>query len=155
MGYGISGGELYEDPSTKIVMDLSDHEGNVLAHNVDTQFASIPNLNHDWSQIIDSNGKQVQTVGHHFSGSRPLNKSELMKLDRRGVCVSCHQTVPDGDLAVDLMSHVAEYGSVEIDNNRHHSILGKSIKLSAWLQILIPFFSLLLLVLLIRKKKSH
>ncbi len=142
MGYGISGGKLYFRPDTNFVMDLIDANGNVIARQVDTQFNTIPNLTMDWSRIIDDDNNQLQTVGHHFSGSRPLNKAELMKLDRGGVCLSCHQTVPDKDLAADLLSHVAKYANVEIDNVTHTDILNKGIRISAWVQVLVPFLLL-------------
>jgi len=143
MGYGIEEGKLYYDPSKDFVMDLLDAEGNPIPQQIDTQFNAIPNLNMDWSRFIDDDNKQLQTVGHHFSGSRPLNKDELSKLDRRGVCLSCHQIIPDQDVAVNLMSHLAEIGGVIIDNEEHSSIINKAIRLTAWVQVLI---GLLLLV---------
>ncbi len=153
MGYGISGGKLYSNPDKNIVMDLTDIDGRPIAQQVDTQFNAIVNLSMDWSRFLDENGKQLQTVGHHFSGSRPLNKSELNKLDRRGVCLSCHKTIPDGDLATDLLSHVAKYADVEIDKETHSGILHKAIRLSAWTQVLIGVFLVLFLfwLLLVRK----
>lgn len=146
MGYGIEGGKLYFDPSQNVVMDLVDAEGNPIPKQVDTQFNAIPNLHMDWSRFQDEEGNQLQTVGHHFSGSRPLNREELMKLDRRGVCLSCHQTVPDEDIAINLMSHVAEFGGSEIDNEAHSAILNKSIRWSAWIQVLLGLGFLGLLV---------
>ena len=143
MGYGISSGKLMLDPSKNYVMDLVDNDGNAIPFNIDTQFNAIPNLKMDLSQIINDSGKQMQTVGHHFSGSRPLNRSELDKLDRRGVCFSCHETIPEGDMASDLMSHVAKYGNVNIDNKTHISILNKSIRISAWVQVISPILLLL------------
>jgi len=143
MGYGIEGGVLYSDPSKNIIMDLTDIKGQPLAQKIDTQFNAIKNLSMDWSRFLDEKGNQLQTVGHHFSGSRPLNKEELSKLDRRGVCVSCHKTIPDKDLASNLLSHVAKYANVEIDNEGHSSILNKSIRLSAWVQVLAAVLLLL------------
>jgi len=157
MGYGIAGGKLMMDPSKDYVMDLTDNEGNVIPFNVDTQFNAIDNLTMDLSQIINDSGKQMQTVGHHFTGSRPLNSSELNKLDRRGVCQSCHQTIPDGDMATDLMSHVAKYADVDIDNKMHKGILHKSILISAWAQVLggviIGIGFMLLLIKLVGRRK--
>ena len=160
MGYGINEGKLYNDPSKNFVMDLLDNDGKPVALQVDTQFNAIPNLKMDWSKFIDSTGKQLQTVGHHFSGSRPLNNEELAKLDRRGVCMSCHKTVPEHDLAANLLSHVAKYAGVEINNKEHSSILNKAVRISAWAQVLIGIFILCFIVYLIyrykkrRKKKS-
>ena len=150
-GYGINSGELYYSPDTNFVQDLLDADMRPIAKDVDTHFTAIPNLSMDWSRFLDEDGNQLQTVGHHFSGSRPLNKDELLKLDRRGVCLSCHQTVPDKDLAVDLMHHVAEFGHVDIDNDTHQNILNKSVKLSAWVQIILSVLGVIFLVVLARK----
>ncbi len=136
MGFGINSGDLFYPPNEDYVMDLLDANGKVIPKNKDTQFNRIENLNMDWSRFLTENGKQLQTVGHHLSGSRPLNRQELMKLDRRGVCLSCHKDIPDGSIAVNLMSHVAKYGGVTIDNKQHSSILHKFLILSAWIQVL-------------------
>ncbi len=140
MGYGIESGKLYSQPDSNIVMDLTDIDGNPIPNQIDTQFNAIPNLSMDWSRFLDEDGKQLQTVGHHFSGSRPLNKEELDKLDRRGVCLSCHKDVPKNDIASDLLSHVAKYAGMKIDNKTHSGLLNKSIKISAWAQVLLGIF---------------
>lgn len=129
-GYGINNGDLYAAPDSSYVAD------HPLASRVDTQFNAIPNLSMDWSKFLDEDGRQLQTVGHHFSGSRPLNKDELQRLDRRGVCASCHASLPDADLATSLMDHVAEYAEVKIDNDFHQSILIKTTRIAAWVQVL-------------------
>jgi hypothetical protein len=153
MGFGIEEGKIYNHPDSSFVIDLLDAEGNPIARQIDTQFNSIPNLKHDWSKIIDDSLRQLQTVGHHFSGSRPLNAEELGKLDRRGVCMSCHSTVPEGDLAIDLMSHVGKYANLDIDNEEHQGILNKSIRLSAWIQITLPFLLLFIAAIWFWKRK--
>ncbi len=145
MGFGIEEGKLYKDPSQNIVMDLQDINGHTLAQQVDTQFNAIPNLHMDWSRFLDDSLRQLQTVGHHLSASRALNAQEISKLDRRGVCMSCHQTIPDGDLAVDLMSHVAEYSGVQIDQRRHDGILDRGMRLSAWVEVLLGILFILAL----------
>ncbi|MCP4441825.1 MAG: cytochrome C [Aureispira sp.] len=151
MGFGMNGGELYARPDTNVVIDLVDGEGRPLANNVDTMFNAIPNLEMGWSRYLDEDGRQLQTVGHHFSGSRPLNKEELMRLDRRGVCLSCHKSIPEGDLAVNLMTHVGEYADIQIDNERHNSILSKSNKIAAWAQVLGILLAIFLPFWLIRR----
>ena len=144
MGFGINGGELYSKPDSDIVLDLVNIDGQPIPNQYDTVFNRIENLDMDWSRFLDEEGHQLQTVGHHFSGSRPLNKEELAKLDRRGVCLSCHKTMPKGNFAGNLMSHVAKYAKVKIDKKEHNSILNKSIRISAWVQILVPILILLL-----------
>jgi len=157
MGYGIGAGEIYEDPSQAYIVDLTDANGHVIANNAQTQINSIPNLHMDWSRFVDETGKQLQTVGHHFKGSRPLNNEERNKLDRRGVCLACHQSIPDEDLAVSLMSHMAKYADVEIDTKMHSSILHKTVLLSAWVQILLGIGGVILIVFIIfwwRKRRK-
>lgn len=154
MGYGIASGNLYSDPSKNYVNDLRDENGNPLAQNADTQFNAIPNLKMDWSRFLDEDGKQLQTVGHHFSKSRPLNKEELGKLDRRGVCLACHKEIPDGDMAIDLLSHVAKFGGLEIDNEMHSSLLHKSMLFTAWGQVLLGILLITAVVLLYYRRRS-
>jgi len=153
MGYGMDQGKIFYPPDTNFVLDLLDAEGNVIASQVDTHFNAIPNLHMDWSRIIDEDNNQLQTVGHHLSGSRPLNKDELMKLDRRGVCISCHQSIPDQDLAVSLMSHVGEFAGMEIDNETHSGILHKNLRFSAWIQLILPILFLVGIILWLSGKR--
>ena len=157
MGYGIGGGVLNYPPNEDVVMDLTDNEGNPVANQVDTQFNAIPNLKMDWSRYLDEEGNQLQTVGHHLTGSRPLNAREISKLDRRGVCLSCHKSVPNKDLASNLLSHVAKYTNMEIDNEKHDSLIHKSIKLSAWVQVLagVVFFMLVLWFVVKRRRAKQ
>ena len=136
MGYGIGGGLIFSDPSQDFEVDLMTADKKVLPSRTTTQKPGIGNLTMDWSRFVTEKGKQLQTVGHHFKLSGPLNNETRSKLDRRGVCLSCHKTIPDQDLAVSLMSHVAKYAGVKIDNKEHQSILSKLVFLGAWGQLL-------------------
>ncbi len=135
MGYGIENGEIFEDPSKPYIVELSTADGKVLPKIFKTQINAIPNLNHDWSRFVTEDGKQLQTVGHHFHLSRPLNNEERSKLDRRGVCISCHQEIPKQDLAVSLLTHIKEVSGMKIDKEIHNSILHKLVLLGAWVQV--------------------
>ncbi len=135
MGYGIEEGKLYSDPSKPYIVDLTTADGKIIPKIFKTQINSIPNLNHDWSRFITEKGKQLQTVGHHFKLSRPLNNEERSRLDRRGVCMSCHKTIPEGDLAVSLLTHIKETANIEIDKQKHDSILHKLLLIGAWSQV--------------------
>ncbi len=137
MGYGIGGGLIFSDPSQDFEVDLMTADGKVLPQKTTTQKPGIGNLKMDWSRFVTEKGRQLQTVGHHFKLSGPLSNAQRDKLDRRGVCLSCHKTIPDQDLAVSLMSHVAKYAGVKIDNNEHQSILNKLVFLGAWGQLLL------------------
>ncbi len=153
LGMGINGGRYFSDQSKTTIIDLMSADRRVLPKKIDEQIPSIPNLKHDYSVMIDENGTQVQTVDNHWRLANPLPKDIRDKLDRQGVCLSCHETIPDGDLAVSAMSHIADMAGVEIDNTMHKDIVNKSIKISAWIQILLPILSIFALLFWILKRK--
>jgi hypothetical protein len=108
----------------------------VLPKKIDEQIPAIPNLTHDYSSMLDTNGTQLQTVGNHWKLSQALGNRTRSRLDRRGTCLACHQEMPSEDLAVSLLVHTAKYAGVSNDNKMHKSIVNKSILLSAWVQVL-------------------
>ncbi|NPA12541.1 MAG: cytochrome c3 family protein [Aquificae bacterium] len=134
-GFGIEGGKLFEKPSKGYIVELSTPDGVILPKKYQTQIAPIKNLDYDWSTFLTEEGKQVQTVGHHFTNSKPLSMEQIAKIDRRGVCISCHQTIPEGDLAVSLLTHIAEKTNIKIDNQTHSSLLNKLLLIGAWGQV--------------------
>ena len=153
LGMGIEGGKYFSDPSKTTTIDLMSANRQLLPKQVDEQIPAIPNLKHDYSVMIDENGTQVQTVDNHWTLANPLSEETRAKLDRQGLCLSCHQDIPKGDLAISAMNHVANMAGVEIDNKMHKDILNKSTKISAWVQIGLPLlFGILGLSWFIRKK---
>ena len=155
LGMGINGGKYFGDQSKTAIIDLMTADGKVLPKKVDEQIPAIPNLKHDYSVMIDENGTQVQTVDNHWTLANPLSATQRDKLDRSGVCFSCHKDIPDGDLAISAMNHVANMVGVEIDNEMHGDILNKSTKISAWVQIGLPFmFGILGLIWFIRRRRA-
>ncbi len=152
LGLGVGGGKLNADPSKTTIMDLMSADGKIVPKQVDEQIPAIPNLTHDYSQFVDENGTQLMTVGHHWKLSHPLQKSEKNKLDRRGVCLSCHQDIPEGNLAISAMTHIAQMAELEIDNKEHQGILNKILNLSALLQVIGGGFVILLILYVIYRK---
>ncbi|WP_297525831.1 multiheme c-type cytochrome [Sulfurovum sp.] len=136
LGYGINGGKYFADQSKTTIVDLMTADQKVLPRQVDEQIPAVPNLKDDLSRFVDENGTQLQTVGDHWKLSQALGNETRSKLDRRGVCLSCHQEMPSEDLAVSLMVHTAKFAGVKIDNKMHHTIVHKTILLSAWVQVL-------------------
>ncbi len=141
LGYGIGGGKYMGDPSKDLIIDLMTADKEILPDRVTTQIPAIPNLHMDWSRFVDEAGHQLQTVGHHFRLSGPLSAEARSDLDRRGVCLACHQTIPDRDLAVSLMHHTAEVAGIHIDREAHAGILHKVMLMGAWLQVLTGLFA--------------
>ena len=153
LGMGIEGGKYFSDPSRDTIIDLMNIDRKVLPKRVDIQIPAIPNLKHDYSVMIDENGTQVQTVDNHWKLANPLPKEIREKLDRQGVCLSCHKSIPEGDLSISAMTHIADMAGVNIDNSMHKNILNKSIKISALVQIFLPILLLLGVVIWWRKKR--
>ena len=143
MGFGIGGGKLFASPGESLIVDLMTADGRVIPKRITIQKPEIKGLDFDWSRIIDENYTQLVTVGHHWSLSRALHADEISALDRRGVCMACHQTIPDKDLAVSLMVHVASAANITIDNKMHKEILHKNLLLSAWVQVVGVFMLIL------------
>jgi hypothetical protein len=54
---------------------------------------AIPELNIDFSQIVDRDGTQLQIVGSHWPDSRPLDQDQRQRMERTGVCMGCHQNM--------------------------------------------------------------
>ena len=146
MGMGIGGSKSTKDPSLTTITDIMTADGKVLPTIVDEQMPSIANLKHDYSKFLDENGTQLQTVGHHFTLSGPLSKEQRDKLDRSGVCFSCHIDIPKGNLAVSALTHMADMADVKIDNKVHKEIVNKSLNLSAWLQVIVGLLFSIVLV---------
>ena len=157
IGYGIDEGKDYADPGKPYIVDLTTADGKIIPKIFKTQINSIPNLHMDWSRFITEKGKQLQTVGHHYKLSRPLNNDERAKLDRRGVCLSCHQEIPEQDLAVSLLTHIREKTGIKIDNQMHNNILHKLVLMGAWGQVLgvIAFILAILTAFLWYRKRNE
>ena len=155
LGYGIEGGKYFSDQSKTTIVDLMSADKRVLPHKTDEQMPAIPNLKDDLSRFVDENGTQVQTVGDHWKLSQALDNETRAKLDRRGVCLSCHQEMPHKDLAVSLLVHTAEMAGVKIDNKMHHTLVHKSLLMTAWVQVLGGLlFGLGLMYWLMRRKRK-
>lgn len=136
MGYGIGGGTMAAPMASGAVVDLVAQNGKVLSSHARFQIEPIAGLR-DWSQVVTPDGKQTQTVGHHFAGSGPLPADVRAKMDRRNVCLGCHQSIPQGDLAVSVLHHIAEHaGKLPVTNAEHRSLLSKIACSSAWAQVL-------------------
>ena len=144
MGMGIGGSKSTKDPSVTTITDIMTADGKVLPTIVDEQMPAIANLHYDYSKFLEVNGTQLQTVGHHWTLSQPLNKEQRDKLDRSGVCFSCHQDIPKGNLAVSALTHMADMAEINIDNKVHKQIVNKSLNLSAWLQVIVAIIAALL-----------
>ena len=121
------------------IVDLETTDGVILPKNARPQMNAIENLTHDWSQIVDRDGNQIATVGHHWPLSRAFNHDELTRMTRDGTCVACHQEIPEASLAVSLLHHVADYtGQIPVSNDQHGGLVHKITLIAAWTQVAGP-----------------
>ncbi len=152
LGYGI--GSL-APMDQDVIVDLMDINGTTLSKNAIIQINAINNLKTDYTRIQDENGTQLMTVGHHFKLSQPLSKEQIDKVDRQGSCIACHKSIPEKDLAVSVLTHIADVAKIKIDKKEHGNILSKVLLLSAWVQVTIGSIIILFIVYFIffRKKK--
>lgn len=135
LGYGIDGGRSTRPPNEKLIVDLETVDGKILPKRTQTQLEPVENLPDDWSRIVDEEGNQLQTIGHHFKLSRALNNDERTRMSREGACLACHQNIPDASLAVNLLHHVAKYtGQIPVTADQHNSLINKIVLMSAWVQ---------------------
>jgi hypothetical protein len=137
-GYGIDGGKNDVDPARDHFVDLMDGDGALLTKDARPQVAKTEGLRGDWSRFVTEDGEQLQTVGHHFRLSRPLNDRERALLEREGTCVACHQSLPEGDLAVSALHHVAQMlDALPVDADAHSSLVHKIVRVAAWAQVVL------------------
>jgi len=137
LGYGIAAGNFYADPSKDHFVDLVTDQGKVIPQMTTPQVTRIPNLSYDWSRFVSEDGKQLQTVGHHFKLSRPLSTKERRHMEREGVCLACHKEIPRQSLAVTILHHIAAVtGLLPKTNKQHSALLHKSLLLAGWVQVL-------------------
>lgn len=144
LGLGIGGTRAWDQQH---FVELETVGGTILPQQSQPQMEPVENLNHDWSQIVDQEGNQVATVGHHFQLSRAFTKEEQLHISREGTCLACHQEIPEESLAVSFLHHVAKYtGQSPKTKQQHNSLLRKILLLSAWVQVsvalLLPMVSL-------------
>jgi len=136
LGHGIGSGRDTRRPDQPVVVDLKTADGRVLPRSAQTQFEAIAGLTDDWSRFVTEGGEQLQTVGHHFTLSRPLNDDERTHVGRDGLCLSCHQEIPEDSLAVNILHHVAEYtGRLPRTHDQHNALIHKSLLLAGWVQV--------------------
>ena len=61
-------------------------------------------------------------------------------MDRRGVCLACHQEIPDRSLAVNLLHHVARTtGQLPKTPEQHNSLIHKMLLFAGWGQVGLAF----------------
>jgi hypothetical protein len=139
LGYGVEEGRYMKDYNKNRYADLKSGKGKLLSQKATPQFTSIPDLPMDLSQVVTREGKQLMTVGHHWPLSAPLSQDQRIKMERAGVCMSCHQDIPDGNIFVSLIAKVGEiFGMVPHSDKEHSELLNRDLNWTAATKLLAP-----------------
>ncbi|WP_373069589.1 multiheme c-type cytochrome [Sulfurimonas sp.] len=101
---------------------------------------------------LKQNHTKLTDIQSNFKLASVLNQEQLNKLDRKGMCVSCHKSIPNGNLAVSAMVHVSQMSEVNIDKNMHSYILSKILDIGAWAQLIVLALILLIITYFIYVK---
>ncbi len=154
LGYGITNGEFRKGYEQDIYKDISAATGERLAQRSTPQINAIPEMLNDLSQIVTRDGKQLQTVGHHWMLSGPLTQYQREKMERVGVCISCHQDLPDGNVFLTSLTTIGDKLNLAPYTDADHSkLLNRDINLVAIVQILLPIaFALLIAYYIFRRR---
>ncbi len=98
LGYGIEDGRFMQGYDQGFVVDLQTAQGQTIPQQFKVQSPAVPKLDHDLSQIVTRDGKQLVTVGSHWDLTGPLPQEMRNKMERTGLCMGCHQNMLDEDL---------------------------------------------------------
>lgn len=98
LGYGISGGRFMLGNEDGLPVDLETAFGKIIPKNTQLQSQPVPSLDHDLSQIVTRDGKQLVTVGSHWPLTGPLPQETRDKMERTGLCMGCHQNMTNEEL---------------------------------------------------------
>jgi hypothetical protein len=119
LGYGTHDGRYMKSYTKGVYVDVASATGEIISKNAQLQIPAIPELPMDLDQIVTRWNKQRQTVGHHWPLSGPLPKEVRDRMEKVGVCISCHKdftpgifnTIHQKNFHRDIMDDVMKPGS--------------------------------------------
>ncbi len=158
LGYGLGDNQFMQDYNHDRYMDMQTPNKQLISRKSIPQFPSIPELDMDLSQVVNRDGRQMQTVGHHWELSGPLTLEQREKMERIGVCISCHQDIPDGSMPIKAMVTAGNiFGLTPVSDTDHSSLLNNDIRFAALSHLAGPIAlaALLLLLFIIFKQQRR
>jgi hypothetical protein len=96
IGYGTHDGRYLKTYAQGVYVDVATATGDLISKNAQLQIPPIPELPMNLDQIVTRDDQQLQTVGHHWPLSGPLPKEMRDRMEKIGVCISCHKEIPVG-----------------------------------------------------------
>ncbi len=122
MGCGIEDGQFLKGYDKGFVVDLETATGEIIPDSAVVQSPAVPALDHDLSQIVTRDDRQLVSVGSHWPLTGPLPASMRRKMERTGLCMGCHQNMPNED----VWAAVSTPGW--LDNAQHQAVMGRALK---------------------------
>jgi hypothetical protein len=124
LGYGTHDGRYMKNFIEDLFMDLTTTVGKPVSKKATIQIAAIPDLPMDLDQVVSRDGKQLQTVGHHWPGSRPLNNDQRQNMERVGVCIACHRHFPEKSNFKATINWLKKtMGKIPVTDEEHQNLL--------------------------------
>jgi hypothetical protein len=135
LGYGVHDNKYMKQFLKDLYIDLTTSQGELLSSRAVPQVAAIDDLPMDLSQVVTREGKQVQTVGEHWPGSRPLSQAQRDNMERVGVCIACHQDVPDGTPPLRMINKIRQLAGIPKTDEEHSRLVHKILSGDAEIKI--------------------
>lgn len=127
--------------------DITNGRCDLISKQSTTQFPTIVEFTRDISKVVTWDRKQVQTVGHNWPLSGPLTQHQREKMERIGLCLACHQDIPDRNIPVSKLTKVGDWlGLIPHTDEEHMKLLNKDLNWAAITRILIPTFGTVLII---------
>lgn len=135
MGYGIDKGIYDAEPQVTRYADVVGEDGENVSNYTQAQISAIKDLHGDFMQLLNSEGKQVQTIDSHWPTSMPLTASQRDVLSRGGTCLACHQDIPNGSIPIRMLGKIAEVANLSFASEEaHEHLLRENNILISWVK---------------------
>lgn len=122
LGYGIEDGRFMKGYEKGFTVDLETAAGQIIPGKTQVQSPAVPKLDHDLSQVVTRDGKQLVTMGSHWPLTGPLPAEMRERIERTGLCMGCHQEMTN----TELWSKVNTPGWV--NNDAHREVMNKALR---------------------------
>ncbi len=158
MGYGIDNGLYDAEPQITRYADVVDENGENISRYTEAQISAIKGLHGDFMQLLNAEGKQMQTIDTHWPTSMPLTAPQRDLLARAGTCLACHQDIPDGSVPIRMLGKIADVAHLNFASaEAHEHLLRENNVLISWVKAIgilccILFIPLVILGYIKRKK---
>ncbi len=150
LGYGTHDGRYLAGYSEGVSVDIMNEQGQLVTKTAQFQISPVPELTMDLDNVINREDRQLQTVGHHWPLDGPLPKEMRTKMERLGVCISCHHEIPDANISYKIIAAVGDtFGLVPETDADHMKLISKAMFIAANVQIFGPAVAALVILFLV------